>query len=109
MKHGRNENGVWIGCYVNEKHLTEHHYRAYELIKDETDVSSVVTKLLSNEFTEVRKDSKSQHFLNDKNVLIEVYIWHHKELTINIKYTNFEDADKLQTFWDSFELLALGE
>jgi len=109
VKHGRNENGVWIGCYVNDEQLTEHHAHTYELIKDETSVTSTVSKLLNNGFTEVMKGNGAQHFVNKHCVLVEVYIWRHKELTINIKYTNFKDADKLQTFWNSFDLLAAGE
>jgi len=109
MKHGRNENGVWIGCYVHEEHLTEHHRAAYDLVKDETALDSTIALLINNNFTEVIKGGETNHFINEHNVLIEAYIWRYKELTINIKYTNFTNASGLQSFWNSFDALAAGE
>lgn len=104
MKHGRHGN-IWIGLYTKQD---EDARSTYDLILECQTSQEVEDTLINNGFVHVdTRHSKGSGqellFANHNNILVEVYYFHRRELTINIKDHGFDSPEALKRFWTSFE------
>lgn len=102
IPHGRH-NGKWVGSYRNDALNELHHKEIFDHIIAECDTLDDVAEYLTGlGYTEIKKEKGSRHFHKGID-LFETYMFHRKELTVLLKYTNITDSRKLVRFWNSFD------